>query len=283
MPSTKAWLPWLLLLVGLIVGGAVATLVIIFVLPRTVTPNNLALPTTNVNTVSDVPPVLPAVPTTWKTYTSTVYGLSFSYPPEWGAPKTSILKAGEGEGFFDLAAESARFTAPNKSGFRDFDVATVKTLKASSMNLTSDVAALDKVYTSKSAASLTTPVVLPPENAAVVASSIPQYIQSADGAYRGVYYYTFLTQNDSQASATKKLTDLYIILTNQTNVVRFNVSLGTTYDPATQKIGYNGTYGDAESCYVDPLQSKGPAMCKVAQELISEFEDTYSGVVGTLK
>ncbi|MFO0702774.1 MAG: hypothetical protein U0514_02805 [Candidatus Andersenbacteria bacterium] len=295
MPTTKAWLPWLLLVVGLVVGAAAGGAIVYFVTrPAAVAP--VASQTTNAatnatNTVANNAPTSSTTPSTttqvpkdWELYDASRHDLTFQYPPEWGTPDVQIT-TGQDDSIFGFPAESGMFKPMAEGGYRGFTIATKKALQAlAEPDLTERIATLDAVYKSKSADGID-PFILPPTNAGLVAATTPQYIQSDNGAFRGVYFYAFLTQNDTQSSSTKLLPELYVQVTNGTDILQFVDMVGNTFDTSSQQYGYDATFGPTQACtapggFQPPIEVKN---CRVAKELEAELRDSYSIVVGSLE
>lgn len=300
MPNTKAWLPWLLLVVGLLVGAAAGGAGVYFLTrPAAVAPaanqSNSAASnstTTENNATSNVANTISTttqVPDDWKVYHDKTYDVSFSYPPAWGAIAVDKHVASEDSlpiWPVDQTEVSFGFNTDPQAIQREFKSVELTALSAYSAadkkfnggsQLIKDADALLEVYHSRSAASLDHPLWMPSSNAAIIAATTPQYIENADGSFRGIYYYAFIGQNDPTTGSAKKMTAIRAVLTDGINVVQ------VSYDKLPNDyIKGEGTYTTyAGGCFTG-IRNVGPYTCLVSDKFTSSFEDTISLIVDSI-
>lgn len=150
---------------------------------------------------------------TWKIYASSTYNVSFKYPENLAAPRNSIettetapigLAKAEIISFLDDKLSPSLMVSSSRVWVEDY-APLLKTLQQTyeKRSVTSNLA---KDY----------PYIV---NAANVASTTPQYIESSDGIYRGVYWYGYYGQDFDSSVKSLPLNNLNFVVTDNKNTV----------------------------------------------------------------
>lgn len=169
----------------------------------------------------------------WQTYTDSKTNVNFKYPPSWKSPTPSEIANGP----IPYPYRNINFNnQDNKTAVSDgqnIDISTFEGIKTSStssqlLTLLLDVYTQGKV-THALSSSLTgsNGFMLPQYNLATVSTSLPNYIQTANGAWRGVFFGAVLTNGPSDLCNSNKITDV-IVMTDGTDKVAEIISGDTT-------------------------------------------------------
>ncbi|MFO0705035.1 MAG: hypothetical protein U0517_03695 [Candidatus Andersenbacteria bacterium] len=237
------------------------------------------------------------VPSDWKTYNGKDYDLSFSYPPEWGSPKVDST-TGVGNSLYGFAEEGLTFDfnlPEGSNAFRSVRIAKIEDILAATDQQDSrvpDATKLLDVYKNRAVGKEI--LVVPPVNAGVAAATNPTYIESADGSFRGMYYYSFSTQS-ALPDDPALLMELQIVMTNGDVVISFYRRSDYTNDTpnGSNEIGIaklqpEGTSKPAETCQPGQLEdinppSKAAENCEIDSVLLDEFNNDYGLVIFSLE
>jgi len=178
----------------------------------------------------------------WKTYTNDIYGVTFKYPKNW-TTKTESVKSGDGPILVDYDIVSIS-TGDKKYYISEVDISKYSDYKKTSdYDYEADVEKIKKVYSTKSLVG-TEKLMLPPVNATVMASNTPNYIQTSDAKYRGIYYFANIGQDVST------MLDCVIILTDGTsNIIQFHFAM------LSDKLDVDSNRGTIDSQFSNYVQS----------------------------
>jgi len=222
------------------------------------------------------------VPGDWLTYTEPQSEITFSYPSEWGSASSAAAEK------FNLTwsqvpVSNVVFDNLKGSFSRQVSISKIKdyqALKSDSGFVTHDFRALMNVYQNSNADNLESSIWLPPSNAGVLYRSKPQYVESASGDYRGVYYFAFIGQaNPFKGAKQAVLTSMVMVMTDgDQNVIQFEYR-----DPKLQHS--ISDFSKIKSVATKECFSSMPGLpnCVVDEKVLNQFKDIYSIVVDSLK
>lgn len=275
--------PKVAIIVASSVIGAVAVGAIGFAIGRMTAAEPTAQQnTTTVNTTTNQPnnvPTTPAnepeepeasVPENFTPYSDPKVDLAFVYPTNWGDAKPENCLSAEQSLTCSFDARYIGFDVDPESDFHDIKITDLDVYDDDEDKVLERDMLLD-VYKTKSADGVDVPLWLPPSNAVIIAAMDPTYIESADGSWRGVYYYASVGQNDPNFdSNTKTANHISLIMTDgeskiiQLEILRDSTTSATTYPLKQQDCMSTGIDDDGEPSSFD---------CRVPSDLIATFED----------
>jgi len=204
----------------------------------------------------------------WKTITDSSFSISFKYPDSWPTTTSKYLSA-EDNDFAGVAGANANFTT---SDIKDKGkIRLVKMTKLADYTTTGDksqVTQLKSVYSAKNTSAATTIIMLPHVNAAIAGSTKPTYIETADGVFRGVYYFASIGQDYST------MLDCVIVLTDNTNVVTLHFAL-----PSDKAANYKKSDGTIDPSFLDYVKA---LTTESDEALIKEFNSVYKYIAQSL-
>lgn len=209
----------------------------------------------------------------WKTYSNDKYGISFKYPDSVGSPTATEYAKGDVPTPVDKTSVKFDYEK-GKEIYLDLTKVSDYADSTASENYNK----LASVYDSKSATGAEK-LWVPPSNAGIMAASTPKYIESADGKFRGVYYYANVGQDYGVAIEAKA------VLTDKTNVVQF-----AFHGVTNQEMKYNCFFG-AQQCSQDKLTEQFEEFKTYvnglddssSETVIKEFTLTFRAMVQSVK
>lgn len=202
----------------------------------------------------------------WKTYTDSTYHASFKYPATWANAVAEGI-VGEENTPTPVSYNSVVF-GTSSSGKYGSRVAELSNYTAyANSNIAEDITTLKGVYTSKNAASAAK-LWLPPGGASIMAASAPQYIETADGSWRGIYYFANIGQ-----AYTTTLSCMIIMTDGSASIVQLDIAMES--DNAAQ---YTSTLGQNENFpnYVKSLDLNS------TETIVTEFKSIYKIIAQSL-
>jgi len=226
---------------------------------------------TQLNTASTKEAVSPATADTaptvdptegWKTLNITSRGVSFKYPSSIGTPKTEDYTASSEGPTVDIDSYEVTF-----EGNSALQIANARVVRfsdyAKDAQFKAKADAIKQIYTSKSATGgkkLFATFI----NAAFLAAGEPQYIQTTDGKYRGIYYFASIGQSYSTTI------DCIVLMTDGTdNVIQFHFSQNS--DKASQ---YQATIQQENSPFVQYVNTLTAASTDtIAKDLTAIYKN----------
>jgi len=206
--------------------------------------------------------------TTWETLEVSSRNLSFKYPASLGTPKLEEYQASEDAPYIDIDSYNIQF-----EGNRELQTNYAEIIRYSDYENDSQFKTkadtIKKIYTTRKAdggEKLYATFI----NAAFLAAGEPHYLETADGKYRGIYYFA----NIGQAYSTT--IDCIMLMTDGTdNVIQFHFSQEA--DNANQ---YTATLNQDNSPfaqYVEALTSTS------SESIVQDFMSTYKYMALSLK
>ena len=225
------------------------------------TPTPTPTATTSAKKVSPSPTTA-SVTADWQTYTDNDYKISFKYPKDWAKPDVSSISADNG--LIPISSKWLDFKASikDKNGFMSVSLSKYSDY---SSDYQSGINKIKAVFTNQSADGADK-LWLPPEPAAIMAASKPQYIETSDKKFRGIYYFAAIGQD------TSLMLDNIIIMTDgKDKLFQFHVhgesAKGNTYlDKINDQSAVNEWFA-----YVSGLSSSSKN-----ETVIDNFNSTYS-------
>ncbi len=149
----------------------------------------------------------------WKTVKVESHNLQFKYPEKLGNPEKEEHTPSEMDIVPSVKQQIVRFTGSNATKVAVVDVISIADYKKNNQ-FAEKLATIKNIYEKSSAEGaeeLTATFI----NAATLASTSPQYIETADKKYRGIYYFA----NIGQANTTELSS--VIVMTDNKNIVQF--------------------------------------------------------------
>jgi outer membrane murein-binding lipoprotein Lpp len=225
-------------------------------------------------TASPTATATPAISTAgWKTYTDSTYALSFLYPPTWGTSSMQAITETKDSPWWEFTQHDISF--PSKTGILGY-VSTFNSYRNSenaTVALKDSITQLVSVYTSRSAASASA-FWLPPDNASINFHTTPQYIESSNGKYRGVYYYAQIAQYaPATVGGANPLGELIAVLTDgSSKIFQIHDLTYNNYAAITDATGYQSVSECVNSKNV-------AATCIVNKQTVHEFESELKAVL----
>lgn len=232
----------------------------------TTPPSSTATTTNSGSTDSTATTIAPNPTEGWKTYTDSTYHASFKYPATWPNAQVEGV-VGEPGTPTPVSYNSVVFGISNDAKYHNRSVDLSNYTAYSGSGLESEVTKLKTVYTSKSAAGAAK-LWLPPSAASIMAASTPQYLETADAKWRGLYYFA----NIGQAYSTT-ISCIVIMTDGSANIVQLHLSMDS--DNAAQ---YTATLGQDESFqnYVKSLDLNS------TETIVTEFKSIYKIIAQSL-
>jgi hypothetical protein len=205
--------------------------------------------------------------TGWKTATDNTYGLSFKYPSTW--PNAKIESSAGGENAIQpISSDNITFGANTSSD--DFYIRDVNVTKYSDYpdSWSDKLTVMKKVYTNKNAIGADK-LLLPGVEAATMANTAPTYIATADGKWRGIYYFANIGQAyTTEISCVIQMTD------GTNNIVQFFVS-----QDSKKAAQYKGKLGENSPflTYVSSLTASSD------ETVVTNFNEIFQYMAKSLK
>ena len=141
----------------------------------------------------------------WKTYESSDYSLKFKYQGDWNDPTVTVNKKSD-QGMIPIDYTNVAFKNSNGETV-SVQLSKVSAYDEESAEIKSNVDKILKVYKTKGALGAEG-IWLPYSNAGIQATNSAKYIETADGNYRGIYYFANISQGySSEITAITIMTD----------------------------------------------------------------------------
>jgi len=208
----------------------------------------------------------------WQTYLDSKYELSFKYPADWQEPEVDDIKADQAISLIDY-----RYVDFKESGYRIRSVDLSFYKEYQDTNQEEDLEKLKEVYQSQSAAGADE-IWLPHGNAAFGASTKPEYLETEDGQYRGIYYFA----NIGQAYTTDL--DCLVIMTDGASKI-FQLHIAKKSDYSDQyEVEFSGSsseYSKAYQKYYDYVETIDSQTSD--ESLVEEFNSIYKYIALSLE
>ena len=208
-------------------------------------------------------------PTTgWKTYQDKSYQLSFKYPADWSKPMVDDI-------------DKDIFFTPIDYRFLDFAAGENEMYKAQTVDLSSyqayrnsdlgsDLERLKDIYQARDCTGAKN-LWLPSANAAMLTSTKPEYIETDDGEFRGIYYFASVGQDFSP------VIDCFIIMTDGQKKV-FQLHMAGRSDRAGQYQGSSEQVANRYSLYIKTLDPETST-----EAIVTKFNTVYKYIALSLE
>ena len=207
----------------------------------------------------------------WRTFQSAEYGLSFKYPTAWPVAKAEII-----------AKDDSSSTTANQCVNLNSDILDANSVSRS-MTLSKfsdygsesagDLEKIKAVFSSKSVAGLDS-LTLPAARAKIWSHTTPEYVETADGKFRGLVYFVNIGQ-----AYTFNLSVIALLTDGQSKIFQLQIS-----GKSTKSDEYYKKSGDPEAAETEYTAFLAPLTTKsVEQPTIKEYNDTIIYVIKSLE
>jgi hypothetical protein len=232
----------------------------------TTSPSSTTTTSNSGSTGSTTTAIAPNPTEGWKTYTDSTYHSSFKYPATWPNAQVEGV-VGEPGTPTPVSYNSVVFGISDDAKYHIRSVDLSNYTAYSGSGLEDSITKLQTLYTTKSATGAAK-LWLPPSAASIMAASAPQYLETADAKWRGLYYFA----NIGQAYSTT-ISCMVIMTDGSANIVQLHLSVDS--DNAAQ---YAATLGQDESFqnYVKSLDLNS------TETIVTEFKSIYKIIAQSL-
>jgi hypothetical protein len=219
----------------------------------------------------------------WKNFTDNTHSLSFKYPATWGMKSSQDAKKNEEEMVYvdqSITVLSNGKTEENSNiGLTYTYITNISDYDKNIVAHNKDIDELLSVYNNKEVGANTAKenIWLPSSNAAIIATSSPEYIESKDGTFRGIVYFANIGQGFSTGL------DCVIVMTNGKKIFQLHSSGGSVKSDYYKGI-FSGDAVVSEKLiqefftYIKTLTSKN-----VEETVIKDYNDIYKNIALSLK
>lgn len=249
--------------------------------------------TTTADTTTETTTVTPAPTTTsvvdptagWKNFTDNTHSLSFKYPTTLTVKSSEDLKANDEEMVYVnqsvTVLDNGKVEANGSVGLTYTYMTNIADYDKTAEAFTKDINELLSVYNNKKVGVGTgaEKIWLPSSNASIMASSEPEYIETADGVFRGIVYFANIGQSYSTGL------DCMIVMTNGKKIFQLH-AIGSSVKSDFYK--NKGMFSEDTAVsepviqefltYVKALTSKN-----VDETVIKDYNDIYKNIALSLK
>lgn len=245
----------------------------------TVTPSTTVLATTTVSATATAKATATATPdptTGWKTYSNSDIGLQFKYPNSWSDP-TEEKQVGSSDSPIPVDYTYVDFKGSGTQ-IKSADLSKVSSYSGSAIEENKNK--LMTVFSTKSASGADK-LMAPSANAAIMANTVPKYIQTADAKFRGIYYFATIGQSYSTTL------DAVIILTDGSDkIVQFLFSADSIKSsdyPCISGTDSNCSGSDLED-QTTKFNTYVAAITDTSSEtIVKDFNSTYKNIALSVK
>lgn len=160
-------------------------------------------------------------------YTNEQYGVEFTYPEAWVGANEDPLTAEESP-LFGFAETDVQF-ASVEDGVPGVRITSMDDLESVDYETVNDALSnLRSAYSSRSVSPIRAGQILVPINAGAYYFTTPQYIESADGSFRGYYYYGLFGNGSAPEDSPVLLPTLHVELTDGDAIVQITATTERT-------------------------------------------------------
>jgi hypothetical protein len=209
----------------------------------------------------------------WKNFKDNTYSLSFKYPATWKVKSSLDLKKNDEEMTYvdqslTVFNDSVGDVKTYLTNIADYD----KTAEA----FTKDTDEILAVYNNKKVGANTgaEKIWLPSSNAPILATSLPEYIESKDGTFRGIVYFANIGQGFDMSL------NCMIVMTNGKKIFQLDADKSSVkadfYNAKVATLGQDGVAKEFQA-YVKTLTSKN-----VEETVIKNYNDIYKNIALSL-
>jgi len=255
---------------GLLLGGLGVYLWFTLLAPKTAgEPANVAVQVPEPAEQPEPEPDVPeAVAAPVLTYANKQYGVTFSYPEDWNDTNVDALTAAESP-LYGFAETDVTF-ASVAEGVPVVRITSMDELESVDSEVVNDALSnLRSAYSSSDAAPVTGGDIVLPINAGAYYFTAPQYVESADGSFRGYYYYGLFGNGVPPEEGPVPMQVLHAVLTNGDAVVQLTATTEKTKP--------------AKSVTCDAMESLPALTCTLPTVLATTVTEDLLALVETLE
>jgi hypothetical protein len=204
----------------------------------------------------------------WETYRDRSYQLSFKYPADWPKPKVEDLEADNFIVPIDYRSLDFSEGESENFGIEVVDLSDYRAYRGDSLE--KDLDKLKNIYQAREATGAKN-LWLPSGHAGQLASTQPEYIETADGEFRGIYYFSAISQGFGP------VIDCLIIMTDGQDKV-FQLHMAGESDKATLYQGDSDQTTNRYSLYIKTLDPETST-----ETIVTKFNTIYRYIALSLK